>query len=150
MTTQTTTTFIGVVGRNENLFRETKSGDSAGGNQAIISDVARIPRIPGFSLVKICKNGSTFPRLRFGRLCQPFSLPIYQLFILWTCIPSCPLEALLSFKIAVPCPCCDALSLPTTLLVYLELGKNSSRLSAGHIIYILFYCHYYLTALVNQ
>ena len=34
MTTQTTTTFVGVVGRNENLFRETKSGGSAGGNQA--------------------------------------------------------------------------------------------------------------------
>ena len=33
MTTQTTTTFVGIVGRNENLFRETKSGDSAGGNQ---------------------------------------------------------------------------------------------------------------------
>ena len=33
MTTQTTTTFVGIVGRNENLFRETKSGGSAGGNQ---------------------------------------------------------------------------------------------------------------------
>ena len=36
MTTQTTTTFVGVVGRDENLFRETKSGGSAGGNQAIL------------------------------------------------------------------------------------------------------------------
>ena len=28
-------TFVGAVERDENLFRETKSGDSAGGNQAI-------------------------------------------------------------------------------------------------------------------
>ena len=34
-TIQATTTFAGVVERGENLFRETKSGGSAGGNQAI-------------------------------------------------------------------------------------------------------------------
>ena len=112
MTTQTTTTFIGVVGRNENLFRETKSGDSAGGNQAIISDVARIPRIPGFSLVKICKNGSTFPRLRFGRLCQPFSLPNFKNYLsyehaslLVLLKPFSPLKSLYPAIAATRCRC---------------------------------------------
>ena len=33
-TIQATTTFAGIVERDENLFRETKSGGSAGGNQA--------------------------------------------------------------------------------------------------------------------
>ena len=36
-TVQATTTFAGVVERDENLFRVTKSGGSAGGNQAIFT-----------------------------------------------------------------------------------------------------------------
>ena len=54
MTTQTTTTFVGVVGRDENLFRETKSGGSAGGNQAILRSFPQI-----FGKIFICSTDTS-------------------------------------------------------------------------------------------
>ena len=54
MTTQTMTTFVGIVGRDENLFRETKSDGSAGGNQAILRSFPQI-----FGKIFICSTDTS-------------------------------------------------------------------------------------------
>ena len=72
MTTQTTTTFVGVVGRDENLFRETKSGGSAGGNQAILRSFPQI-----FGKIFICSTDtSKKKRVRFCNADSIHSLPV--------------------------------------------------------------------------